>query len=77
MGQERKKVKNGLRYDKNGWIYVSVKGTAKERGYANGFLLSAELKRVFHMADYNQPELSRILRRNGIYRSWRQRRRIR
>ena len=53
MGQERKKVKNGLRYDKNGWIYVSVKGTAKERGYANGFLLSAELKRVFHMADYN------------------------
>ena len=32
------KIKNGVRYEKNGWTYLSTKGTAKERGYANGLI---------------------------------------
>ena len=35
--------KNGIRYEKNGWIYLSVKGTPKECGFANGYLLGKEL----------------------------------
>ena len=34
------KVKNGIRYDMNGWTYVSIKGEAKERGYAYGKLIN-------------------------------------
>lgn len=47
------KIKNGLRYEKNGWIYVSIKGNAKERGYAYGYLLAQELKEIFKMLDFN------------------------
>jgi len=48
-----KKIKNGIRYEKNGWIYLSIKGTAKERGYANGYLLAPELKEIFKMLEFN------------------------
>jgi len=48
-----KKIKNGFRYEKNGWTYLSLKGTAKERGYANGYLLAPELKDIFKMLDFN------------------------
>jgi hypothetical protein len=47
------KIKNGLRYEKNGWIYISIKGNAKERGYAYGYLLKQELKEIFKMLDFN------------------------
>ena len=40
------KVKNGIRYEKNGWTYISIKGNAKERGYAHGTLLKSELKEI-------------------------------
>ena len=46
------KVKNGLRYDKNGWIYVSLKGTPSECGYAYGVLVAKEIKDVFKMLDF-------------------------
>ena len=46
-------IKIGVRYEKNGWIYLSTKGTPKERGYANGFLMAPELKNVFKMLDFN------------------------
>ena len=46
------KVKNGLRYEKNGWVYLSIKGTAKERGYAHGYLVAKELTEVFKMLDF-------------------------
>ena len=29
-------VKNGICYEKNGWLYVSINGGAKESGYAYG-----------------------------------------
>jgi hypothetical protein len=36
-------IKNGKRIDKNGFIYVSVKGTPEERGYAQGFLIAERI----------------------------------
>ena len=33
------KVKNGISYEQNGWLYVSIKGRAKERGSAYGKLI--------------------------------------
>ena len=40
------KVKNGIRYDMNGWVYVSIKGTPWDRGYAYGLLIAKDMKRV-------------------------------
>ena len=40
------KVKNGIRYEKNGWIYISIKGTPFERGYAYGKLIANDMKDV-------------------------------
>jgi hypothetical protein len=47
------KVKNGIRYEKNGWIYLSIKGDAKERGYAHGYLVVKELKEIFRWLDFS------------------------
>jgi len=46
------RIKNGLRYEKNGWIYVSVKGTPKERGYAHGYLVVDELRDTYKTLDF-------------------------
>jgi hypothetical protein len=47
-----KKIKNGISYEMNGWLYVSVKGNPKERGYAYGYLIANEMKKVFEMLNY-------------------------
>ncbi len=47
------KVKNGIRYEKNGWIYLSIKGQPKERGYAHGYLVAKELKEIFRWLDFS------------------------
>jgi hypothetical protein len=47
------KIKNGMRYEKNGWIHVSIKGNAKERGYAHGYLVKSELKEIMKMLDFD------------------------
>lgn len=47
-----KKIKNGMRYDLNGWIYVSIKGKPKERGFAYGYLIADEMKQVKEMLEY-------------------------
>ncbi len=55
------KIKNGIGYDKNGWKYISVKGSPKERGYAYGFLCANEFKEIqkmlnfFMFESYGQP----------------------
>lgn len=41
-----KKVKNGMSYEKNGWTYISIKGTPKERGYAYGYLCATIFKEI-------------------------------
>lgn len=46
------KVKNGIRYEKNGWIYLSIKGTPYERGYAHGSLVVNELKEIMKTLEY-------------------------
>ena len=40
------KVKNGISYEQNGWLYVSIKGSPRERGYAYGKLIYKEMKKV-------------------------------
>ena len=47
------KIKNGIRYEKHGWTCISIKGNAKERGYAHGYLLKKEIKEIFKMLDFN------------------------
>jgi hypothetical protein len=46
------KVKNGISYEQNGWLYVSIKGNPKERGYAYGKLISKEMKKVKDTIDF-------------------------
>ena len=47
-----KKIKNGLSYKMNGWVYVSVKGDPVERGYAYGYLIAHEMKRVLEVTHF-------------------------
>ena len=42
-------IKNGYSYNVNGWRYISIKGTAKERGYAYGFLCGDIFKNIQKM----------------------------
>jgi hypothetical protein len=46
------KIKNGLRYEMNGWIYISIKGDAFDRGYAYGKLIATDMKQVKTILDY-------------------------
>ena len=46
------KVKNGLRYNQNGWVYVSIRGSPKERGYAYGKLIKKDMKQVRSILDF-------------------------
>jgi hypothetical protein len=46
------KIKNGISYNKNGWKYISIKGSPKERGYAYGFLCAKEFKEIQKMLTF-------------------------
>ena len=46
------KIKNGIRYEKNGWIYLSIKGNPSAVGYAHGYLIAKEIKEIFVMLDF-------------------------
>jgi hypothetical protein len=46
------KVKNGISYEQNGWLYVSIKGSPRERGYAYGKLIHKEMKKVKETLDF-------------------------
>ena len=46
-------TKNGMSYEKDGWIYMSVHGTPKERGYAIGFLGAKEFKEIQTTLEFN------------------------
>lgn len=46
------KIKNGVRYEKNGWTYIAIKGTASERGFAHGYLVAKEIKEILSMLEY-------------------------
>ena len=40
-------------YEKNGWIYVSIKGDPYERGFSYGQCVSKYMKNVFEMIQFN------------------------
>jgi len=46
------KVKNGISYEKNGWLYISIEGDAYERGYAYGSLIADEMKKIKEMLEF-------------------------
>lgn len=50
--KEFKKTKNGIRYEKNGWIYISIKGKPFERGLAYGTLIRDDMIRVKEILDF-------------------------
>ena len=46
------KIKNGYSYKKNGWLYVYIRGKARERGYAYGYICADEFKEIQKMLKY-------------------------
>ena len=46
------KIKNGVSYDKNGWLYISVRGSPKERGYAYGYFCAKSFIEIQKMLDF-------------------------
>jgi hypothetical protein len=46
------KIKNGFSLQKNGWTYISIKGSPRERGYAYGFLVAEDFKKIQKMLDF-------------------------
>jgi len=40
------KVKNGIRYDMNGWVYISIHGAPFERGCAYGKLIAKDMQYI-------------------------------
>ena len=40
-------------YEKNGWLYVSIKGAPKKRGYDYGLCVADRMKKVFKMLQFN------------------------
>jgi len=46
-------VKNGLKYELNGWKCITIKGTPYARGYAHGQLMKAEIEQVRIMLKYS------------------------
>ncbi len=47
-----KKIKNGIRYDLNGWVYVSIYGDPFERGYAYGSLIAKDMIDIKKMLEF-------------------------
>jgi hypothetical protein len=41
-----KKFNNGMMYEKNGWKYISVKGSPRERGYTYGYYSAPDFKQI-------------------------------
>ena len=46
------KIKNGICYEKNGWMYISVSGSPKDRGYAYGYYCAKEFKKIQEMLKF-------------------------
>ena len=49
MSVSKKTIKNGTSYELNGFKYISVYGSPRERGYAYGFFSSEDFKKVQEM----------------------------
>ena len=53
----KKIIKNGFSFNQNGWRYISIKGTPKERGYAYGFLCADLFKEIQIMLAFQTLDL--------------------
>jgi hypothetical protein len=47
------KIKNAISYEKNGWTYISIYGSPKERGYAYGTVCAPQFKKIQEMMKFN------------------------
>ena len=47
------KLKNGFKYKKNGWTYISIKGEPYDRGVAHGTLLKDEINKCLATMEWN------------------------
>ena len=47
-----KSVKNGYMKEINGWKYISIRGSPRERGYAYGFLSATDFRKVQEMLHF-------------------------
>lgn len=45
-------IKNGFSYEKNGWKYININGSPRERGYAYGYLCAKEFKEIQEMLNW-------------------------
>jgi hypothetical protein len=45
-------IKNGISYDMNGWKYISLKGTPKERGFAHGYFAAKDFKEIQRVMNF-------------------------
>ena len=52
MATNTMKLKNGISYKLNGWRYVSVRGSPKERGYAYGYFVAKDFKEIQKMLTF-------------------------
>ena len=52
MNSSIMKLKNGISYDLNGWKYISIKGSPRERGYAHGYFVAKEFKEIQKMLNF-------------------------
>jgi hypothetical protein len=50
--EKEKGVRGGILYEKNGWIYVSVSGAPRKRGYDYGKLIFKQMKQVKDILDF-------------------------
>jgi hypothetical protein len=55
--EKKNKIKNGYSYNLNGWRYISIKGSAKERGYAYGYLCADIFKDIQKMLAFQSLDL--------------------
>jgi len=46
------KIKNGISYDINGCKYISIHGNPQERGYAHGYLVADDFKKIQTMMKF-------------------------
>jgi hypothetical protein len=45
-------IKNGIRYEQNGWIYISISGDPFDRGYAYGKLVKKDMIKVKEIIEF-------------------------
>ena len=46
------KLENGFSYEKNGWKYISIRGSPRERGYAYGYICAPDFIKIQKMLSF-------------------------